>query len=101
MIHISDSFMKEQNLFLLSNIARATAYGQQQLQILQTFLHKPKDVRVIVKHFQPIVYLPLMTNNINMIEMQLTDENYDPVEIDDCTTIVCLYFRKVREKTMM
>ena len=101
MRNITNGLEKEQQLFLLSNISKATAYGQEQLQVLQTFLHKRKNVRVLVKRFQPIIYLPLITNNIDMIEMKLTNEDYEPININDCTTIVCLYFRKVREKTMM
>ena len=105
--HIEDKNKKEreiegqQQLFLLSNIAKPTAYGRYHLQILQSFLHHPKKGDFIEKQFYPIVYLPLMTNNIDMIELQLTKEDYNPVKTYDFKTLVCLYFRKVRENSMM
>lgn len=85
---------RDQQLFILSNIAEATSYGQRSLQILQSFLHKEKAESVREKRFEPVVYLPLMSNYINMIEIQVTDENYEPIDLKDFTTIVCLYFRK-------
>ena len=87
---------ERRQLFLLSNIAKPTAYGQERLQILQQFVYKPSKKTVIEKRFEPISYLPLMSNNIEMIQIQITDEDYDPLYLLDYTTIVCLYFRKVR-----
>ena len=92
---------RQQRLFLLSNIARPTAYGEERLQILRSFLHSDEKASMMEKRFDPIVYLPLMTNFIDTVELQLTNEDYFPIKIDDNKTLVCLYFRKVREKTMM
>ena len=96
--HVKDAIEVSQRepLLLLSNISKPTAYGQQRLQILQTFVYEASQDKVIEKRFQPITYLPLMTNNIDMIHLQITNLNYEPVNLQDCTTIICLYFRKVK-----
>ena len=100
MRQISNIIKHEEQLFLLSNIVKTTAYGQRHLPILQSFLHKRKNVPVMTRRFQPIIYLPVLYRNINTIEIQLTNADYEPINIDDTTTIVCLYFRKVGEKTV-
>ena len=92
---------RERQLFLLSNIARTTAYGEHQLQILQSFLHEPKKGFMTQKHFKPIMFVPLLSNNIPRIHLQLTSESYEPINLGDGKTLVCLIFRKVREKSMM
>ena len=97
---VSKQIKHEEELFLLSNITKTTAYGQQHMPMLQSFLHQPKNSLIVTKRFEPIVYLPLLNNYIDMIEIQLTDKDYKPININDCTTIVCLYFRKVNEKIM-
>jgi hypothetical protein len=85
----------QRRLYILSNIIKPTAYAQQQLQILQNFLHiDEEEYQLIEKHFDPIVYQPIKSNNMDMIEIQLTDENFKPLKIDDMKTLVCLYFRK-------
>ena len=101
MRYIGDLIYRGQQLFLLSNIAKPTGYGQQHLQILQSFLHEPKTPQITEQRFDPIVYLPLMTNYADMIQLQLTDSDYNPVTIPDYQTVVCLYFRKVSEKTFV
>ena len=98
---LSNKIDRDKKLFILSNIARPTAYGDQHLQILQSFIHKNETAIMTEKRFDPIVYLPLMTNFIDMVEIQLADEDYKPVNINDTKSLVCLYFRKVREKAML
>ena len=101
MSQITNLVNREEHLFLLSNIVKTTAYGQQHLPILQSFLHTPKNSPILTKRFEPIIYFPLISNYIDMVEIQLTNRNCQPVHTDDYMTIVCLYFRKVKEKTMM
>ena len=104
MRHITNEMRHEERVFLLSNIARTTGYGQHHTPMLRSFLHNPKksatNSDVIEKHFEPIIYLPLLSNNIDMIDIQLTNAVYQPIDVDDHTTIVCLYFRKVDEKSV-
>ena len=88
---------RERQLFLLSNIAKTTAHGERHLQILQSFLHKSKASQSFIeRHFKPVMYVPLLSNSINRIHLQLTSENYQPIDITDSKTLVCLLFRKVR-----
>ena len=44
------------------------------------------------KLFNPIVYLPVMTNFIDMIQIQLTDKLHQQLPIKDSKTIVTLLF---------
>ena len=99
--HIGDTLNLDRQLFILSNVAKTTALGKSRLPILQSFIHKAKKRTLIEKRFEPIVYLPLMTNYIDMIEIQLVNTDYEPVKIADSKTVLCLYFRKLRERTMM
>ena len=69
-----------------------TAFGDTKLQILQRFVHKVKDEEITERRFDPVMYLPAMTNNIDMIQLQLTDEKYQPLDLKVSKTIVCLYF---------
>ena len=97
---LTHEMQREDRLFLHTNIVKATAYGERELPILQSFLHKPKSKYIVQKHFQPLVYLPLLHRTISVINLKLTNAEYQPIKINDYTTIVCLYFRKVSEKTM-
>lgn len=99
--HIGNEIHREQQLFLLSNVAKYTAYAQQHLPILRSFLHPNKKTNMIKKRFDPIVYLPVMSNSIDMIQLQLADDSGKAIKLSDTKTLVCLYFRKVREKSMM
>ena len=92
---------RDRQLLLLSNIAKTTAYGQKRLQLLQSFLHESSEDGVIEKHFDPIIFVPLMNNSIDSINIQLTASDYNPINIPDSKTLVCLIFRKVREKSFM
>lgn len=81
-------------LHLMSNVIQPTSYGQHQRQILCDFLHMSNPSVVIEKHFKPISYHTVARNIIDMIHVQLTDEDYQPISIKDATTIVTLYFSK-------
>lgn len=97
---LTHEMQREERLFLLTNIVKTTAYGQHDLPILQSFLHKPKSKYIVQKHFQPLVYLPLLHRTISVIDLKVTNTEYQPMKMNDYTTVVCLYFRKVSEKTM-
>ena len=95
---IGNKIKRQKELFILSNIAKPTAYGQHHLQILQNFLHRPNQTDLIEKRFYPIVYLPLMSNTIDMLQLQVTDNRYNPVKFADSKTLMCLYFRKSEKR---
>ena len=83
-------------LHVISNVIKPTAYGKQQRQILCDFLHERHTLPMVEKRFNPISYHPVTRNNIDMIRVQLTDGEYNPISIQNSTTIVTLYFRKVK-----
>ena len=47
------------------------------------------------KRFDTINYHPVARNSIEMIHLQLTDDAFNPVSIQEVNTIVTLYFCKV------
>ena len=83
-------------LHVRSNVIQPTAYGKHQRQILSDFLHKQQTLPMIEKHFHPIHYHPVARNNIEMVHVQLTDDEYKPISIQNAPTIVTLYFRQVK-----
>ena len=83
-------------LHLLSNVIQPTAYGKRQRRLLCDFLHKRNVETITEKRFDPISYHPVARNVIDMIDIQLTDDLYSPISIPDSTTIVTLYFRKLK-----
>ena len=83
-------------LHLTSNVIQPTAYGKHQRQILCDFLHTRNVEPITEKRFDPISYHPVARNGIDMIRVQLTDDLYNPISIQDSTTIVTLYFRKAK-----
>lgn len=89
---------RHRQLFLLCSLIKPTAYGVSHLPILRDFVHENvSGLSINEKRFDPIIYLPLRSNFIDSINIQLTDTEYNPVEIDDCKTIITLFFRKVKE----
>ena len=53
------------------------------------------------KRFDPISYEPVARSDIDMLHLQLADDSYKPISIQDATTIVTLYFHKSSEKTFV
>ena len=83
-------------LHLLSNLIQPTAYGKNQRHIMCDFLHKQSSKQIIEKRFHPISYHPVARNTIDQIHVQLTDEVYQPIAINDVKTMLTLYFRQVK-----
>ena len=83
-------------LHILSNVIKPTAYGKHQRQIFCDFLFKRSKELITETRFYPISFHPIIRNSIDMIEIQVTDEHYKPIQIKDSKTIVTLYFRKVK-----
>ena len=88
-------FNRSRRLHLLTNIIQPTAIGNKQVQIIRDFLHKNSNESMAEKHFDPISYIPVRINTIDMIHFQLVDDTYEPVDIKDSKTLVTLYFRKI------
>ena len=83
-------------LHLISNVIRPTSYGKHQRQILCDFLHEGNGLPIVEKRFNPISYHPVAQNDIYMIHLKLTDDNYNPIFMPDFTSIVTLYFRRAK-----
>lgn len=88
-------FNRSRQLHVLSNIVKSTAVGKQQVQILRDFVHQSTNKEMSVKHFDTISYVPLMTNRIDQIHMQLVNDMMEPVKVQDAKTLITLYFRKI------
>lgn len=91
---------RQQHLFLLCSAILPTAYGDSHLPILRDFIHENgTKMEINEKSFNPIMYLPLRNNFIDFIHIQLTDSDYNPVNIKDRKSLVTLFFRKVNENS--
>jgi len=89
---------RQRQLFILCSIIKPTAYGVNHLPILRDFVHENvNDLSINEIRFDPIIYLPLKSNFIDTIDIQLTDSDYHPVKMNDSKTIITLFFRKVKE----
>ena len=89
---------RQRQIFVLCSLIKPTAYGVNHLPILREFVHEnANDQSISEMRFDPIIYLPLKTNFIENINIQITDTNYKPVEIKDCKTMITLFFRKVKD----
>ena len=85
-------------LHVLSDVIQPTAYGEHQRPILCDFLHKASNDAINEITFDPISYHAIAKNNMDMVHIQVTDDNYNPLSIKDSKTIVTLYFRRVEWK---
>ena len=88
-------FNRSRQLHVLSNIVKPTAVGKQQRQIVRDFVHHSTNKELSVKHFDTISYVPVMTNRIDNIHMQLVNDMMEPVKVQDVKTLITLYFRKI------
>ena len=73
---------RERHLNFLSNIMKPTAFGKQ-MPILRNFHHKSVNKLIIEKRFEPIIYLPLANKYIDLIQFQLTNDFYEPIQTRD------------------
>ena len=71
---------------------KPTAFGKQKMPILRNFHNESINKLTIEKHFEPIIYLPLANNYIDLIQLQLTNEFYEPIHIRDSKTLVTSTF---------
>jgi len=83
-------------LHVITNVIRPTCYGENQREILCDFLHTANPNAVVEKRFDPVSYHTVARNCINMIHIQLTNDEYQPITIKDAATLVTLFFRKVK-----
>ena len=87
---------REQHLFVLTDFIQSSSYGDVKMDILQEFVHEGNSIeqRIIEKRFHPISYNPVKCSYIENIQIQLVNEIFKPIYIDNSKTIVILHFRK-------
>lgn len=88
--------LREQHLFILSDIIQSTSYGDEKVDVLQEFVHEgsSENQRIIEKRFHPISYNPVKSSYIENIKIQIVNEIFKPIYIHDSKTIVILHMRK-------
>lgn len=87
---------RSRQLYVLSDIVQPTSHGSSSLPILCDFLHRNGNTTYSVeKRFIPISYIPVLKSRLDSIHLQLTDEHYQPVKINDTKTLITLYFRRI------
>ena len=88
--------LREQRLFILSDFIQPVSYGNEQLPVMQEFIHEVKDTDILEKRFQPISYIPLSHTTLPSVHIELVNELHQPVKIKDSKTMLILHFRKVK-----
>ena len=88
-------FNRSRRLHLVTNIVQPTAVGNKQVKILRDFVHVGTNNLMSAKHFDTISYVPVITNRIDNIHVQLVNDRIESVKIKDTKTLVTLYFRKI------
>ena len=61
-----------------------------EIQNSEFWKQKNSEEQIIEKHFNPITYLPLVRNFVDKINIQITNEMYQPIAFADSKTIVTL-----------
>ena len=86
----------ETHLYILSNFIQPVSYGREKLCIMQDFIHVTEGNEIIGRRFYPISFLPLSTNYIENIHVQIVNKSMETVSIKDSKTILTVHFRKVK-----
>lgn len=88
---------REQFLCLHANVIQPISYGDEKRYILQQFLHNKTDSNgIIVKRFEPLSFLPILSNFIDQVEIKITNIHDKVINFLDSKTIVLLHFRKIQ-----
>ena len=87
---------REQHLFVLTDFIQSTTYGDAKIDVLEEFVHDDKgnEKTIIEKRFHPITYNPVKRSYIENIQIQIVNEIFNPIFINDSKTIVILHLRK-------
>lgn len=92
---VSYSNIDSMHLLIKTSLITSTAYGNQHIPFIQSFISQDWQQNVVEKRFNPLVYYPLRTNYITNITINIVNDKDETVKIDDSKTLVVLYFRKV------
>lgn len=85
------------NLMVYSDILEPLVTGDVQARLLRTISLDTRDYSygcTRVKTFSPAMYLPLLFNNFQTIELDLRDQHGDPLPFDHGTLMVILHFKR-------
>ena len=85
------------HLYLYSNLGDFVHVGNAYVQLLRTFARENQiNGDNVEKPFIHPMYIPVIKNNLDNIEIKICDDNGKVIPFaDDCKTIVTLHFRRV------
>ena len=88
---------REQHLYIHSDIIAPIEYGDQKEYILSHFIHdKQSYYGLMEKQFEPIMFQPVIKQNIEKITIKITNGLHDQIRTSDVKTLVTLIFRRVK-----
>lgn len=88
---------REQHLFIQSDLIQPIAFGEQKEYILRDFIHdKDSKYGILEKLFQPILFHPVVKQNVSSIHLQITNGLRETIHLKDTKTLVTLIFRKAK-----
>ena len=86
---------REQHLFIQSDLIAPISFGEQKEYILRDFIHsKAASYGIVEKIFEPILFHPVVKQNIPIISMKVTNGLRKCIHLKDTKTLITLIFRK-------
>jgi hypothetical protein len=74
-----------------SNVIESQVYGSRVLPILKTFSPSTRDESGLVNlSFFPVQYVPLCLQEINSVNLKVTNQFFDPIRIDSEFGVTCV-----------
>ena len=87
----------EQRLCVQSDLITPIAYGDKKEYVLREFIHNEEfNYGIMEKLFQPILYQPVVKQNISTIFLRITNGLRESIHLRDTKTLITLIFRRVK-----
>ena len=88
---------REQHLYIQSNVINPIPFGDKKEYILRGFIHdKDSKYGIMEKIFEPILYHPVMKENISTINLCITNGLRERIHLKDTKTLITLIFRRAK-----
>ena len=88
---------REQHLYIQSDVINPIPFGDKKEYILRGFIHdKDSKYGIMEKVFEPIIYHPVMKEDISTINLRITNGLRERIHLKDTKTLITLIFRRAK-----
>lgn len=88
---------REQHLFIQSELIPPILFGDKKEYILRSFIHdKDSTFGIMEKLFDPILYLPVVKQDIPFINIRITNGLRERIHLRDTKSLITLVFRRAK-----